>query len=161
MTIEYIGEKGGLWDELRAQADGTSDPVIEASQEAERFVSIAEAIATGSRSVELAVNVPNRGAIDNLPAGAVVEVPAVVDASGVTPVAVGALPDGIAAVLTARALQQELTVRAAMERDAELAVQALALDPLVPSTDIARAILADSIEAGGFTPTTRDNREHQ
>jgi alpha-galactosidase len=159
MTIQYIGEKGSLWDDLRAQADGTAEPVIEASQEAERFVSIAEAIVSGAPTVELAVNVPNRGAIENLPVGAVVEVPAVIDAGGVTPVSIGRLPDAIAAVLTARALQQHLTVRAAVERDAELAVQALALDPLVPSTDVARAILADAIAAGGFTP--RDNTDTQ
>ncbi len=152
MTIEYIDEKDSLWEELRAQAAGTAEPVVEASQEAERFVSIAEAIASGRRDVELAVNVPNHGAIENLPLGAVVEVPAVVDASGVSPVAIGRLPDGVAAVLSARSLQQELTVRAAMERDIDLAVQALALDPLVPTTAIARSILTDAIDAGGFRP---------
>ena len=157
-TIRYIDQKSDLWQRLHDQADGKipaarvdegSDP--DASQEAERLVSIAEALVTGHEHVELAVNLPNRGAIDNLPDDAVVEVPAVVGAAGVTALSVGRLPDAIAAVLTARAQQQELTVQAALRGDRALAVQALALDPLVPSPDVARMILDDAIRAHGPT----------
>jgi alpha-galactosidase len=81
----------------------------------------------------------------------VVEVPAVVGARGVTGLSVGPLPPAIAAVLTARAEQQELTVQAALAGDRELAVQALALDPLVPSPDVARKILDDAVRAHGRT----------
>ena len=95
------------------------------------------------------MNVSNHGKIANLPPTAVVEVPAVVGAAGITGLAVGALPDGIAAVLTARALQQEITVRAAVDGDRELAIQALALDPLVPGPTVAEAILDDAIKAHG------------
>ncbi|SER22901.1 family 4 glycosyl hydrolase [Microlunatus flavus] len=147
-TLRYIDQKSDLWQRLHDQADGRV-PVGEArrDQEAERLVSIAEALVTGREHVELAVNVPNRGAITNLPPDAVVEVPAVVGARGVVPLAVGALPTAIAAVLTARAQQQELTVRAALRGDRDLAVQALALDPLVPSPEVARAILDDAVRA--------------
>ena len=48
----------------------------------------------GDEHVELAVNLPNEGKISNLPPEAVVEVPAVVGAAGVTGLAVGPLPDG-------------------------------------------------------------------
>jgi len=89
----------------------------------------AAAIVTGRDTVELAVNLPNQGKISNLPSEAVVEVPAVVGAAGVTGLAVGPLPEAIAAVLTARGQQQELTVRAALSGSRAQAVQALALDP--------------------------------
>ena len=149
MTMEYIAQKSDLWERLHGQADGTLPLPRNDSQEAERLVSIAEAIVTGRDAVELAVNLPNHGKISNLPPEAVVEVPAVVGAAGITGLAVGALPDAIAAVLSARAQQQELTVQAALTGSRELARQALALDPLVPDPATAAAILDDAIDAHG------------
>ena len=144
MTLRYIDGKGDLWHRLRAQASGAEPLDVGGNQEGERVVAIAEALLTGEDHVELAVNVPNRGVLPDLPAEAVVEVPALVGAAGVTPLAVGALPPGIAAVLTARAQQQEITVEAALARDRDLAVEALVLDPLVPDSATARAILRDA-----------------
>jgi alpha-galactosidase len=147
MTREYIEEKGRLWDSLRAQAEGSEPLAPSRNQEAERLVGIAEALRTGNEHVELAVNVPNQGAIANLPPEAVVEVPAVVGAHGIHGVSVGRLPQAIAAVLTGRFHQQELTVRAAVTGARDVAVQALALDPLVPDTETARRILDDAVAA--------------
>ena len=70
MTLQYIDEKGDLWQRLRAQADGAEPLAVEGNQEAERLVAIAEALITGEDHVELAVNVPNHGMIPNLPAEA-------------------------------------------------------------------------------------------
>jgi alpha-galactosidase len=148
-TRRYIDEKQELWEGLRGLADGSVPLQPPRAQEAERLISIAAAIRTGRGHVELAVNLPNIGLISNLPGTAVVEVPAVVGADGVRGVAVGALPDGIAAVLTARALQQELTVDAAVRSDRRLALQALVLDPLVPDAATAAAILDAAVAAGG------------
>jgi alpha-galactosidase len=147
--MSYIGEKSDLWEQLRAQADGSAPLPQGENQEAERLVAIAEAIVTGRDHVELAVNVPNEGKIPNLPATAVVEVPAVVGAAGITGLGVGPLPDGIAAVLTARAQQQEVTVQGALTGSRALAIQALVLDPLVPGPAVAAAILDDAVEAHG------------
>lgn len=148
-TMEYIAEKSALWEHLHAQADGSAPLPQRDNQEAERLVTIASAIVTGQEHVELAVNVPNHGKIPNLPLTAVVEVPAVVNAAGITGLNVGPLPDGIAAVLTARALQQEVTMSAALTGDRVLAIQALALDPLVPGPTVAEAILDDAVKAHG------------
>lgn len=155
MTLRYIDGKGDLWQRLRAQATGAEPLAVGANQEAERLVAIAEELLTGEGHVELAVNVPNRGVLPDLPADAVVEVPALVGAAGITPLAVGALPAGIAAVLSARAHQQEITVEAALTGDRDLAVEAMVLDPLVPDPTTARAILRDAALAqpetlGGF-----------
>jgi alpha-galactosidase/6-phospho-beta-glucosidase family protein len=146
-TMRYIGQKDDLWDKLHAQADGKAPLPRTDNQEAERLVAIAEAIVTGKDHVELAVNVPNEGKIPNLPSTAVVEVPAVVGAAGIIGLGVGPLPDGIAAVLSARAQQQEITVRAALTGDRALALQALALDPLVGGLTVATSILDDAIKA--------------
>ena len=155
MTELYIGEKSDLWDELRSQADGSIPVHKRDNQEAERLVSIAEALITGKSHVELAVNVPNNGAISSLPPEAVVEVPALIGANGVTPLRVGALPKAISTVLTQRSQQQELTVTAAREQSRQMALQALYLDPLVSSYQKATGILDDAIafdprHLGGF-----------
>ena len=148
-TRRYVDEKADLWGQLHAQADGAAPLPRTDNQEAERLVAICAAVVTGETHRELAVNLPNHGLVPNLPPDAVVEVPAVVDADGVTGVPVGPLPDGIAAVLTARALQQQLTVRAAIEGSRDLALQALALDPLVPGPAVAAAVLEDAVKAHG------------
>ncbi|SDS30298.1 alpha-galactosidase [Friedmanniella luteola] len=148
-TMLYIGEKSDLWERLHAQADGSAPLPEGENQEAERLVAIAEAVVTGRDHVELAVNLPNRGLIPNLPPTAVVEVPAVVGAAGITGLGVGPLPDAIAAVLTARAQQQEVTVQAALTGSRALALQALVLDPLVPGLEVATAILDEAVIAHG------------
>ncbi|MEU4191773.1 hypothetical protein AB0E69_07745 [Kribbella sp. NPDC026611] len=148
-TMRYIGQKDDLWEQLHAQADGKAPLPRTDNQEAERLVGIAEAIVTGNDHVELAVNLPNEGKIPNLPSTAVVEVPAVVGAAGIIGLGVGPLPDGIAAVLSARAQQQEITVQAALTGDRALALQALVLDPLVDSLTVATGILDDAIDAHG------------
>jgi alpha-galactosidase len=149
MTRQYIGEKGHLWDRLREQAAGRAPLDTTRNQEAERLVSIAEALVEGRDQLELAVNVPNAGKIPNLPAWAVVEVPAVVGSAGIQGVDVGPLPDAIAELLTERAEQQELTVRAAVTGERELALEALTADPLVPDRATAVSILDEGVVAHG------------
>ncbi|PFG30691.1 hypothetical protein [Paramicrobacterium agarici] len=140
-THEYINEKGALWEHLREYAAVGSSIAAFADKEAERLVAIAEAIRTGRRLLELAVNLPNRGLISNLPDIAVVEVPAAIDGDGVHGLAVGTLPESVATTLAHRAHQQETTVDAAISGHRDLAVHALVLDPLVPDRETAVALL--------------------
>lgn len=60
---------------------------------------------------------------------------------------ISALPEAIAAVLPARAQREELTMQAALSGIRAVAVQAMALDPLVPDTATAIAILDEAILA--------------
>jgi alpha-galactosidase len=80
------------------------------------------------------VNVANRGLIDNLPAGFAVEVPSTVDALGVHPEHVGALPAQCAAVNRGFVSVGELTVRAALEEDPRMVRQAAMVDPNTAAT---------------------------
>ncbi|TDU88430.1 alpha-galactosidase [Kribbella voronezhensis] len=74
-------------------------------------------------------NVANHGVIPNLPGGSVVEVPCLVDGSGVQPTAVGALPAQCAALNRSYVNVNELVVRAALEDDPLSIRQALLMDP--------------------------------
>ena len=75
-------------------------------------------------------NVPNRGLIENLPFGCCVEVPCLVDGSGVQPTQVGKLPAQLAALNRTNINVQELTVEAALTGNEEALRQAVKLDPL-------------------------------
>ncbi|MEV6413061.1 alpha-glucosidase/alpha-galactosidase [Kribbella sp. NPDC051718] len=74
-------------------------------------------------------NVVNTGLISNLPDGAVVEVPCLVDSLGVQPTSVGALPPQCAALNRAYINVNELVVQAALEEDPLAIRQALMVDP--------------------------------
>ena len=74
-------------------------------------------------------NVLNTGLIDNLPADACVEVPCLVDGSGITPCHVGRLPEQCAAMNRTNINVQLLTIKAARTRKIEDIYRAAMLDP--------------------------------
>ena len=86
------------------------------------------------RGERFIVNVMNEGLIPNLPGSVAVEVPAVVNAEGVHPIGIGALPKGLAAVLGQHALVEEMTADAALTGDRSLLRQAMTADPLLDAT---------------------------
>jgi len=94
---------------------------------------IIHSIATGEARV-IYGNVPNNGLIGNLPQGACVEVPCLVDGNGVQPTAVGNLPPQLAALNRTFLNVCELTVRAGLEGSREHVLHAALLDPNASST---------------------------
>ena len=74
-------------------------------------------------------NVPNDKLIDNLPAGCCVEVPCLVDANGIQPTRVGALPPQLAALMQTNVNVQSLTVEAGLSGKREHIYHAAMLDP--------------------------------
>lgn len=89
---------------------------------------IMEAIVT-NKPYKIGGNVINNGLIDNLPADACVEVPCLVDGSGITPCYVGSLPTQLAAMNSSNISVQLLTIEAARNRDRKKIYQAAMLDP--------------------------------
>ncbi len=79
------------------------------------------------------VNTRNHSAIPDLPAGAAVEVQAVVDARGATPVVQGPLPLRVRGLVQHVKAYEQLTVEAAVTGDRETATWALVNNPLVGS----------------------------
>jgi alpha-galactosidase len=75
------------------------------------------------------VNVPNQGIITNLPADAVVEIPATVDRAGIHPFALGDLPQAVVPTLAHKISSLGLIIEAAMEGSRKKAVQAMVNDP--------------------------------
>lgn len=77
------------------------------------------------------VNIPNIGQIPNLPLGAVVETNAVFRDNSLEPCLAGNLPTEIHGMISRIVAEQETVVKAAMNRDVELAFKAFVNDPLV------------------------------
>lgn len=103
------------------------EPKTERSNEYGSF--IMEAMETGEPAV-INGNVPNRGLIDNLPEGACVEVPCLVDRNGIQPTAVGALPPQLAALNRTNINVQELIVEACATGNTDMVHHAVSLDPM-------------------------------
>jgi alpha-galactosidase len=94
-----------------------------------------------------AVNVINReGYIDNLPRSCVVEVPGVVNASGLHPQHVGSIPEIFAAYSRTQYSIHELLTEAYRTGSKRLLLQALLLDPVVNSITGAEKMLDEMLE---------------
>ncbi len=95
--------------------------------------------------------------ISNLPENTVVEVPCLVDASGIAPTYVGELPEQLAALNRTNINTQLLTIEAALTQKKEKIYQAAMLDPHTASElsmDDIISLCDDLIEAhGDWLPT--------
>ena len=94
-------------------------------------------------------NVRNFDLISNLPYGCCVEVPVVASKDTLESVAVGALPDHLAALINTTARCEELAVQAALEGDARKVFWACAFDPLtsaVLSLDEIQEMVTEMLE---------------
>ncbi|PZQ90424.1 MAG: alpha-glucosidase/alpha-galactosidase [Leifsonia xyli] len=135
--LQYIGiseENVREFDQARETlAAGGHVALHEEGDAAEYAPQIIHSMLTGTVR-EIHANVPNAGLIDNLPQGAVVEVPATVDASGVHPIAWGSVPAAGAALNRAYLSVAELTIRAAADGDPELVRRAVLVDPNASSS---------------------------
>ena len=110
--------------ELVEQIEGTAVGLGVAILEGRRF-GVARDVA--------AANVPNRGAIENLPDDMVVEIPLVMRNGTVERQHCGALPEGIAAVIRNRGSIHKLVVEAYVEQSKEKLLHAILLEPTVDS----------------------------
>jgi 6-phospho-beta-glucosidase len=93
------------------------------------------------------VNVPNRGAISNLPDDAIVEISAIVDAQGAHPLAVGPLPSPLIAMQLGLVHAEQLAVEAALTGDRRTLLQALVSHPTTHSVAAAEACIDDMLAA--------------
>lgn len=105
-----------------------------------------ENIARAGRHYHLAANIPNEGQISNLPLGAILETPVLVDGAGVHPVHVGMLPEAISELCRRELTVVKLCVDAAIYGDRQMALQCLLLDPVVRDINQARKILNDYLK---------------
>ena len=131
---------------LEAQAEGTEPLGHQPPEAAGEAVRILVSIWGDGRTVHY-VNIPNGGLVDNLPPQAIVEIPALADASGVRGLKVGPLPDSVAGLMAARCAYYELLADAALQRSRRVALHCLMSDPLTASIPQAQACVEEMFAA--------------
>ncbi len=97
-------------------------------------------------------NLPNTGQIPQLPLGAVVETPCLVDSNGVQPSVVTDIPPQLIALMRTQINVQELTVRALTEENPEYIYHAAMMDPhTAAELDLRqiRSLVTDLLSAHG------------
>ncbi len=115
------------WEAEKAALErGELDEAYERSQEYGSL--IIHSMETGTPRVVYG-NVANHGLIDNLPQGCCVEVPCLVDKSGLQPTKIGMMPPQLAALQQTNINVQSLVVEAALTRKREHIYHAAMLDP--------------------------------
>ncbi len=114
------------WHSMKAQFEG--EDKIEVHRSHEYGSLIIHSLETGVPRVVYG-NVANEGLITNLPQGCNVELPVLVDKSGLQPTRIGALPPQLAAMMQTNINVQALTVEAALTGKKEHVYHAAMLDP--------------------------------
>ena len=144
MTLE-TGDKASAWH--------PPDQAGQIASAAEGYSGVALGLIKALLSNEVAalpiLNVPNQGAIPGMANDDVVEVTCVARNGIIRPVALGPIPDHALALMKTVKAYERLTIEAAVERSYSLALKALSLHPLVPSPEMAKAILDDYIAQHG------------
>ena len=133
--LEYIGiseENVAEFEHAKAALAAGDDLELEEGA-AEYAPQVIHSILTGTERI-IHANVVNRGLIDNLPQGAVVEVPSRVDADGVHPLPFGSIPVQGAALNRTYLSVAELAIEAARTGDPELVRRAVLTDPNASSS---------------------------
>ena len=118
------------WEKQRDQL--TKDPHLTHTRTHEYASYIMEAMET-NKPYKIGGNVLNNGLITNLPRNAVVEVPCMVDKSGVNPTYIGDLPEQCAAMNRTNINVQLLTIEAAITKRKDYIYQAAFMDPHLQS----------------------------
>jgi 6-phospho-beta-glucosidase len=105
-----------------------------------------EAIQNDSRRYT-GLNVPNNGAIAGMADDDVVEVGCWIDGSGIVPEKVGVVPDHQLQLMRSVKLYERLAARAILQKDREVAVEALTMHPLIGSYPLAETLVDAFIQA--------------
>ena len=118
-----------------SKLDGASDDEP-AADDGEGYAGVALSLMEaleGNGRIRTGLNVVNRGAIADLEDTDVVEVSCIVDKDGIQPVPVGKLPDEQSYLIRSVKHYERLAARSILNRDRDLAVDALVAHPLVLS----------------------------
>ena len=94
-----------------------------------------------NKKIHMVVSTQNRGAISELPVDSIVEVSSIIDGKGATPIAWGKFPSAQRGWLQCMKAMEECTINAAVTGNYGMAMEAFALNPLIPSGESAKQVL--------------------
>ena len=128
---EYQHTEATWKEQVRAELERPLEPAD--LQRGQEYASYIINALMGGEMYKFNGNVPNTGLITNLPQGACVEVPVLVDKAGFHPMHVGALPPECALMTALSSGIEELAIQASLSGDPTLVYRAICHDPLTAS----------------------------
>jgi 6-phospho-beta-glucosidase len=143
----YLQQRNASYMKLEGQGGSAFAPVEsepDPFDAATGYHRIALDVMTGllsDHSREIVLNVPNRGAIDDLAADDIVEVPCDVDRSGARPRRTGRLPESVLGLTLSVKAYERTAIRAALEGSRAIAQLALLEYPSVAQWELAGELL--------------------
>jgi 6-phospho-beta-glucosidase len=145
---EYLAARDASYMQLESGSDEALAPPPAAAVTGYDKIALAvvRAIHFDSAAV-IPLDVPNQGNLGDLEDDDVVEVPCVVGANGPRALNVPPVPDAVRGLLRTIKEYERLTVRAALEGSADLAVDALTVNPLVGRRELAQRLVAEVMPA--------------
>lgn len=111
----------------------------------EAAVNLMDSLHNDRRDIQT-LNVANGRTLDFLPADAAIEVNCVVTRQGPLALPVTKVPEQTKGLIHAVKTYERLTIAAAVSGDRDLALQAMASHPLVPSVKLAKTLLGEMLE---------------
>lgn len=127
---------------------------------AENPCQVITALETNTPTYFDAINIRNNGAVSNLPADVILDVPGIAIGGKVRSIHVGELPPGPLEICRRQTVLHEMIVKATVEGDESLVVQTLCLTPYVRSITQARSIWqAYKKEYIGYLPTFKYSKK--
>ena len=137
LSEEYLCGREKAWQKVLRVAKG--EEKVEPSDLF--YLDIISSIVNDIKREIRVANIPNDSYIDGISNGRIVEVPCIVDGSGIRGKRVGRLTRPVLTILNLHLEKFEILAKGVLERDKELILEAMGLDPTTPSPEKAEAIL--------------------
>jgi 6-phospho-beta-glucosidase len=146
--LDYVGRRGGTYMQNETGGGETSgnlallEQLDQASREGYAGVALdlIESL-MGLGDHRMILNILNRRSIPAMDKDDIVEIPAMVTSDKIEPINVGSIPDHCLGLMKTIKAYEHLTVKAAVERSYDQALQALTIHPLVQDHELARKVL--------------------
>ena len=135
---EAVEKEERRMQRLTCMAEGRKE--IKVVPSGEYAMDIISAMTHGRKMELLAANVMNKESVEGVPLEYFVEVPVQVNQQGLSPIKKFRLPRAIVSMLNSHLNKFQLLVDGILEKEKNLIVQAIALDPLTPSPEKAEKI---------------------
>ena len=160
----YLNRRNASYLRLEAEAEGAGsvpdydwDP-FEGATGYHRIAVEAMRGLAGAQPLRIVLNVVNRGAIPDLAADDVVEVPCMVDHFGPAPVAAGPLPETVRGLVISVKTAERLAIEAAMTGSRNAAALSLVANPIIgewaPAQEILSALIRNDSTHLGYLAST-------
>lgn len=129
-----------------AKEGSAKDTTIEADDHADYIVELAHALAYNTKETMI-INVPNEGAITNLPDDMVIELPCIISSRGYERIGIGEIPTYQQGMMMQQVCVEKLVVEAFEENSYHKMWQAFSLSATIPNAEVAKEVLDKLIEA--------------